>query len=373
MKQRYLFQLGWKLFRKYVLILFALCIGGAFILYLFNNVLNGVIIDFIRLLSWTSDPFDTFTRMFSILLPAVVVLTAFFLVYFLCKDLAHYMKILVEGIDDILAKERVNVHFPKEMAHTETLLMEISDEYRRYQKAAENDENRKKDLIYLLAQDIKMPLSNILMYLDFLSKEQRISPEIRNDFIVQILYKALDLEDMINEFFDITRFNLQYAKWNPEMMFLDRMVEQVVDESYILMEDKHIKVELHYEHQLSLHADSDKIARVMRDLLRNMMTLAYDDSSLDISMQQHEAHYNMILQVAAPHLSAYQIAHLFHNFYRLEDMHGDGKQHILGLGVARQIIDMHKGSLRAASIGEELSFYIDLPVQSGYIVLSEEQ
>ena len=26
---------------------------------------------------------------------------------------------------------------------------------------------------------------------------------------------------MINEFFDITRFNLQYAKWNPETMYLD--------------------------------------------------------------------------------------------------------------------------------------------------------
>ena len=97
-----------------------------------------------------------------------------------------------------------------------------SDDYQNYLKAAAQDEEKKKDLIYLLAQDIKMPLSNILMYLEFLHKETRISPEIQKDFVIQVLHKSLDLEDMINEFFDITRFNLQYAKWNPEHMYLDR-------------------------------------------------------------------------------------------------------------------------------------------------------
>lgn len=366
MKKRYLFTLGRRLFVKYLMIMVALCVGGAMILYIFNNVLNGVIIDFIRLLSWNgepSDPFDTFKRLFAIFLPTVVTFTGFLLVYLLCKDLTHYMRILLEGIDDVMVKERERIRFPQEMKSTQDLLLKLSDEYQRYQKAATEDEERKKDLIYLLAQDIKMPLSNILMYLDFLCKEKRISPEIRKEFLLQVLYKSLDLEDMINEFFDITRFNLQYAKWNPETMYLDRMMEQVVDESYELMEEKNVQVALRYPHQLPLFADSDKIARVMRDLIRNMIMLANDHSKLIIQMNQHETYYHVVLHINAPHLSAYQIAHIFHNYYRLEDMHGKNKQHVLGLGVARQIMDMHKGSLRAASIGDELSFYIDIPLQ----------
>lgn len=361
MKKRYLFTLGRRLFIKYLMIMVALCVGGAMILYIFNNVLNGVIIDFIRLLSWNADPFDTFKRLFAIFLPTVVTFTGFLLVYLLCKDLTHYMRILVEGIDDVMAKERNRIRFPQEMKPAQDLLLGILDEYQQYQKAADEGEKRKKDLIYLLAQDIKMPLSNILMYLDFLCKEKRISPEIRKEFILQVLHKSLDLEDMINEFFDITRFNLQYAKWAPETMYLDRMMEQIIDESYELMEEKQILVDLTYPHQLPLYADSDKIARVMRDLIRNMIMLANQNSKLSIVMNKREDNYYLILRIQAPHLSAYQIGHIFHNYYRLEDMHGKNKQHVLGLGVARQIIDMHKGSLRAVSIGNELSFYIDIP------------
>ena len=144
--------------------------------------------------------------------------------------------------------------------------MALSDDYQNYLKAAAQDEEKKKDLIYLLAQDIKMPLSNILMYLEFLHKETRISPEIQKDFVIQVLHKSLDLEDMINEFFDITRFNLQYAKWNPEHMYLDRMMEQVVDEYYMLMEAKQMEVFIESGSGLALFADNEKIARVMRDL-----------------------------------------------------------------------------------------------------------
>lgn len=363
MKKQYLFSLGRRLFFKYLMIMVALCVSGALVLYIFNDVLNGVIIDFIRLLSWNADPFDTFRRLFSIFLPTVVTMTGFLLVYLLCKDLAHYMEILVEGIDDVMVKEREHIRFPQEMKQTQDLLITISDEYQRYQKAATEDEERKKDLIYLLAQDIKLPLSNILMYLDFLCKETRISPEIKRDFILQILYKSLNLEDMMNEFFDITRFNLQYAKWNPETMYLDRMIEQIADESYELMEEKEIHLEMDVQRQLSLFADAEKIARVVRDILRNMIILANRQSELSAKIVQKDDGYLVIMRIAAKHLSAYQIAHIFHNYYRLEDMHGNDKQHILGLGVARQIIDMHKGTLRVASIGDQLSFYIDIPKQ----------
>ena len=333
MKRANLKALRRRLFIKYACIIIGITLGTITLIYLFDDVLNGVVIDFIRLFMETGDPFAMFRKIYMIVLPLLIVAAIILMIYFLCRDLVNYMRILMRGMEDVMRKDRSRFDFPKEMKEAEQLIMALSDDYQNYLKAAAQDEEKKKDLIYLLAQDIKMPLSNILMYLEFLHKETRISPEIQKDFVIQVLHKSLDLEDMINEFFDITRFNLQYAKWNPEHMYLDRMMEQVVDEYYMLM----------------------------RDLLRNLVELGRVKATIHIRMQEFDERYEVLMEVESRHLSAYQIAHIFHNYYRLEDVHGEGNLHVLGLGIARQIMDMQKGTLRASSIDKLLSFTVQIP------------
>lgn len=361
MKRAHLKALRRRLIVKYACIIIGIALGTVTLVYLFDDVLNGVVIDFIRLFMDTGDPFAMFRKIYVIVLPLLIAAAIIVMIYFLCRDLVNYMRILMRGMEDVMRKDRSRFDFPKEMKEAEQLILALSDDYQNYLKAAAQDEEKKKDLIYLLAQDIKMPLSNILMYLEFLHKETRISPEIQKDFVVQVLHKSLALEDMINEFFDITRFNLQYAKWNPEHMYLDRMMEQVVDEYYMLMEDKQMEVSMESGSALALYADNKKIARVMRDLLRNLVELGVPGSTIHIRMQDLHERYEILMQVESRHLSAYQIAHIFHNYYRLEDVHGEGKLHVLGLGIARQIMDMQKGTLRASSIDKTLSFTIQIP------------
>ena len=363
MKKNYLRELKRKLFLKYFIVIAGITLGGIVTIYIFDDVLNGVVIDFIKLFDVSGDPFETFRKLYSFVLPAFIVGVGFILIYYLCKDMTKYMRILMDGMDDVMQKERVKISFPSEMKQTEEMVLQIADEYQNYLSSAQEDEDKKKDLIYLLAQDIKLPLTNILMYLEFLDQEKRISPEIKKDYIVKVLHKSLDLEDMINEFFDITRFNLQYAKWNPDQMLLDRMMEQVIDEFYPTLEEKGMRVELQCASHLELYADNDKVARVMRDLLRNMIELGKRKSDIHVIITNEHDAYHIRMSVSSYHLSAYQIAHIFHNYYRLEDMHGNDKSHVLGLGIAKQIVDMQKGSLRASSIADTLSFYITLPIE----------
>ena len=148
---------------------------------------------------------------------------------------------------------------------------------------------------------------------------------------------------------------------SPEHMYLDRMMEQVVDEYYMLMEAKQMEVSIESGSGLALFADNEKIARVMRDLLRNLVELGRVKATIHIRMQEFDERYEVLMEVESRHLSAYQIAHIFHNYYRLEDVHGEGNLHVLGLGIARQIMDMQKGTLRASSIDKLLSFTVQIP------------
>ena len=359
MKKQYLNRMKWKMYLRYVFIVTVFILLGLGIVYIFDTVLNGLIIDIFQLFS--RYPFESFKKFFKILLPFIIAIFCFILIYFLCKDLTLSMRILMDGMDDIMHKERNKVKFPKEMHRVEETFMRVIDEYQNYLYSAKLDEEKKRDLIYLLAQDIRMPLNKILMYLDFLEKEQRISRDVKMDYIVQILDECLRLEDMMNEFFDITRFNLQYAKYMPEHMYLDRMMEQVIDECYYLAEEKQMQIRLTQDQQVRLYADASKIARAMRDLLNTMIVLGNEGETVYISLRQRAQDYFIHFQVESTHYSADQIAHMFHNFYRLEDMNGNGKGHVMGLGIAKQIMDMQKGIMRAESIGHRFSFYVTIP------------
>ena len=102
MKERYLKNLERRLVLKYTFIVLALSLGGATILYIFDNVLNGIVIDFLKVLLIDSDPFSTFKKIFAIVLPAIIAITGFMLVYFLCRELSNYLRVLMEGMDDVL-------------------------------------------------------------------------------------------------------------------------------------------------------------------------------------------------------------------------------------------------------------------------------
>ena len=58
-----------------------------------------------------------------------------------------------------------------------------------------------------LAHDLKTPRSSVIGYLTLLhDDEQQISQELREKYLSISLDKAERLEDLINEFFEITRF-----------------------------------------------------------------------------------------------------------------------------------------------------------------------
>ena len=70
-------------------------------------------------------------------------------------------------------------------------------------------EKKKDELVLYLAHDIRTPLTSVIGYLKLLEEMPDISKEQQDKFIHVTLDKALRLEVLVNEFFDITRFNRQ--------------------------------------------------------------------------------------------------------------------------------------------------------------------
>ncbi|HFX3763231.1 TPA: sensor histidine kinase, partial [Enterococcus faecium] len=138
-------------------------------------------------------------------------------------------------------------------------LNQIRQEVVLSQHQAKEAEQRKNDLIVYLAHDLKTPLTSVIGYLTLLRDEQEISSELRKHYLSISLDKAERLEELINEFFEIARFNLSNIELMPTKVHLKMMLEQLSYEFLPLLSSKQLTLESELEADLSIRFDVDKM------------------------------------------------------------------------------------------------------------------
>ena len=111
------------------------------------------------------------------------------------------------ALDLILKEDNETIKLPSEMNHFSDKINEIKYDYILTKKNEREAEQKKNDLIVYMAHDLKTPLTSIIGYLTLLKDEKQISKELQEKYIKIALDKALRVEELTNQFFDITRYN----------------------------------------------------------------------------------------------------------------------------------------------------------------------
>ena len=231
-------------------------------------------------------------------------------------------------------------------------------------RAAREAEQRKNDLVVYLAHDLKTPLTSVIGYLTLLRDEPQLSPELRSRYTGIALDKAERLEDLINEFFDITRFSLTHLELEKQPTDLTRMLEQVASEFAPQFAEKDLRCELELPPRLAYDCDPDKLARVFDNLLRNAFHYSFPGSTVRITGQQEADTVVLTFTNEGRTIPAEKLERIFDQFFRLDSSRatrtgGAG----LGLAIAKEILALHGGTIRAASADNRITFTVRLPLQ----------
>ena len=117
-----------------------------------------------------------------------------------------------------------------ELKPIESRLSEIKRILKKQEKETAEAEKKKNDLVVYLAHDLKTPLTSIVAYLTMLDSYKDMPQEERERYTHIALEKSVRLGELINEFFDITKFNLQDIHLEKTELNLSMMLEQVADE-----------------------------------------------------------------------------------------------------------------------------------------------
>ena len=282
--------------------------------------------------------------------------------YVALSKMTKYLDQVGDGIENIISDSNEPVHLITELKPIEIRLNEIKATLRRQELESVASEKKKNDLVLFLAHDLKTPLTSVVAYLTMLDGHPDMNAEEREKYIHIALEKSMRLGDLINEFFDITRYNLQDIELEPVEINLSLMLEQLADELYGVLLEKQLSCEVEVEENLEVYGDPDKLARVFDNILRNAIAYCYGNTKILIGAKRKGLDVEITFTNEGDKIPGAMLQTIFEKFYRVDGSRSSGTGGAgLGLAIAKEIVELHGGRVMAKSDDLKTQFIVTLP------------
>lgn len=286
----------------------------------------------------------------------------------------QYFDILSSSVRKLLNSKDTHVDLPDDLSIVRSELVNIKAQSIEAERHAINAEKRKNELVAYLAHDIKTPLTSILGYLTLLNETATLPDEQRRHYAEIALNKAEHLEGLIDEFFEITRYNLQSIPIERETFNLELFCQQIADDFYPEAKHKQLSIEVKplqpaeslqpdktnntkpvfangsYNNEFQIFADPEKLARAVSNVMRNALAYAEPQSTITIELIPTPKGSVIAIRNKGKEISPTHLQSIFEKFFR-EDTSRNSKQGGAGLGlaIAKEIMLAHGGDITAIS------------------------
>lgn len=212
-------------------------------------------------------------------------------------------------------------------------------------------ERTKNELITNIAHDLRTPLTSIIGYLELLSEKSSIPQEMQKKYIDIAYTKTKRLEKLIEDLFGFTKLN--YGKISMHVAKVDviKLLSQLLEEFYPSFADKNLSYELQSNVPVKvITADGNLLARLFDNLINNAIKYGADGKRIIVKVLSDDDIVEVSITNYGHVIPKSELSLIFDKFYRVEQSratHTGGTG--LGLAIAKNIVDMHGGTIEVDS------------------------
>lgn len=289
-----------------------------------------------------------------------------FLIFFVAafvvnRSLNDNLVEIISAMDKILKEPEKDIELSDDLLIFQNRLNTIRVDLITSKNKAAEEAQKKDDLIMYMAHDLKTPLTSVIGYLTLLTEENKISKEMREKYLKIVLDKALRLEELTNEFFDITRYNLHDISITKNNIDLSFLIDQLIDEFYPMLKTKNLEFKINKPEHIPFLGDGNKLARAFGNLIKNAINYSYENTEIEIDVTQNDNKTILCFKNKGDKIPEYKLPKIFDKFYRVDESRststgGTG----LGLAITKEIIDLHEGTITVKNDDEFIEFCVEL-------------
>jgi PAS domain S-box-containing protein len=235
----------------------------------------------------------------------------------------------------------------------------------RAQRTAEENNKIKDEFLANLSHELRTPLSAILGWSNLL-RSGRLDAEATVRAMETVERNALSQVQLIDDLLDISRIITGKLRLEVRPVELPAVIEAAVDVVRPAAKAKNIRLQTLLDTATgAISGDADRLQQVVWNLLTNAVKFTPKDGRVQIRLERVNSHVELIVSDTGKGIAPEFLPSVFDRF-RQADQTSTRRQGGLGLGlsIARQIVEMHGGTVQVESEGEGkgASFVVKLPL-----------
>ncbi|MCD7035422.1 HAMP domain-containing histidine kinase [Metabacillus sp. GX 13764] len=203
----------------------------------------------------------------------------------------------------------------------------------------------KADFISSISHELRTPLTGIRGWAEMMDSHDGLTKEEMQFGLRVINSESERLAKLVENLLDFSRYEAGRIELVMDEMRLDLLIEEAALQMQKKALAKKVTLELNVI-PVSLNADRDKIKQVLLNLMDNSIKFSNHDSVISITQSQKNNLAGIQVIDNGIGITKDNLEHIMDSFYKT-DAKSTGAG--LGLAIARQIIELHGGSIRIES------------------------
>ena len=243
-------------------------------------------------------------------------------------------------------------------------LNRMVEEIRELMDKEREAERTKNELITNVAHDLRTPLTSIIGYLELLSGPVNLPPEMQKKYIDITYTKAKRLQKLIEDLFGFTKLNYGKISMRVSKVDIIKLLSQLLEEFYPNFMEKDLAYELQSNVPAKvITADGNLLARLFDNLINNAIKYGAEGKRILVKVHASDTTVTVSVTNYGHVIPKEELPLLLEKFYRVEQSRstntgGTG----LGLAIAKNIVDMHGGTIGVTSDLSGTVFTVKLKV-----------
>jgi PAS domain S-box-containing protein len=244
---------------------------------------------------------------------------------------------------------------------------EMLDAERSARMAAQRATRVKDEFLATLSHELRTPLSAILGWTQVLLKGGSDKGPAAQKRAIEVIDRSARVQvRLIDDLLDMSRIMTGKIPLDFHPISFVSVVEAAVESARPSADAKGIRLKaiLSSSHDI-VSADSNRLQQVVWNLLTNAIKFTPKGGQVQVLLQRADSHLELSVSDTGIGIPASYLPHVFDRFSQRDSSTTRSYGGLgLGLAICKQLVELHGGSIRAASQGEGAgaTFFVELPV-----------
>jgi two-component system, NtrC family, sensor histidine kinase KinB len=219
------------------------------------------------------------------------------------------------------------------------------------------------NLVATLSHELNTPLTSLGFCLELLMRKGELDPEQR-ELLTSIQQDASRIRRLASDLLELSRGQGPAITVQSMPVDLAEMAQAVIKGFALQAEQKQVRLEANIERPApQIRGDPLKLSWVVSNLIANALRYTPSGGTIEVSLRRTETGARLRVSDNGPGIPAPVREHLFERFTQWQVNGSEPGSAGLGLAIAKEIVDAHRGRIFVDSeLGHGTSLIVELPV-----------